>query len=115
MHAKIAGPILKDNKEKWRTQMSVANRLIFTHYAGDVLKYMGYAVTDDHIGFLDKFKFKLHFVDNKIRKILSGRYWRFIAKNHLPLIIWAFDFLGLSLSNIVNSKKYKQVGNQDHN
>ena len=115
MHAKIAGPILKDNKEKWRTQMSVANRLIFTHYAGDVLKYMGYAVTDDHIGFLDKFKFKLHFVDNKIRKILSGRYWRFIVKNHLPLIIWAFDFLGLSLSNIVNSKKYKQVGNQDHN
>ena len=107
MHAKIAGPTLKDNKEKWRVQMSKNSCLIFEYYAGRTLKELGYSVNFEHFEYFDILKCNLLFLCNKIRRMCSFRYWRLVAKNHLPFIIWMFYLFGLSMSEIVNRNKFK--------
>jgi hypothetical protein len=106
MHTKIAGPIVKDNKYKWRKNMPVNDLALFESYAGLALDEFNYPRSPPSAKNTADIILVLSLSFNFFRRMFSIRYWRLIVKGCLPAFIWFFSRSGISLSKITNGRKY---------
>lgn len=102
MHKKIDGPMIRNNKNLWRINMSSSDINLFEYFAGKALRELGYPLISKEQSSLKKFWYTNLYLCSKIRKVVSVRFWKLQVKNHLPLLIWLTDIIGLPLAKIVN-------------
>jgi hypothetical protein len=105
-HSKLAGPLDRNNKDKWKTGMGHYDRRLFEFIAGNELRSNGYLVEDSHYTALEKSGFYLLLLCGWFRQFFSIRYWRLQAKNVLPIFTLLARILGFPLVNLLNRRKF---------
>lgn len=108
MHTKIGGPIITNNKNIWKTNMTERDIRIFEYFAGPALLEMGYSLSGKQPNILELAWFRQLYLYSKMRKLFSIRFWRLKVKNSLPLAIWLSGQLNISLAKILNRNKFER-------
>ena len=101
-HPLMAEPIVRENREKWRKEMSAADIAAFDFEAGATLRRYGYAMADTDAIPVSRFGLRLRSLWSRLRAQLSGRWVRLELKSMLPVVVWLTTLVGIPLSRLLN-------------
>jgi len=101
-HSMLSQPLNKNNKDKWKTDMRVKDRIIFEYIAGSTLNSCGFGTIQQNFIWIQKLQLFFIIKTSKIKSFFSLRHWKIRLKNILPIAIWSSSLFGIQLSKILN-------------
>ena len=107
-HKLLSKPIVKENKEKWKTKMPENDQLLFEYIAGPVLADCGYETQILNIDCKTRVLLILKITYSRILELFTLRYLNLKLKMILPLILFICNILHIPLVKILN-RNYKKT------